>query len=87
MVQAHQSHNRSVQVHGDLPADPVHGETPPPCTGGKKLFLCHLYQAKIKRRDEEKGSETRVQMKGPNCFRVLHTTSTLELHISIPAVD
>jgi len=77
------SHNRSVQLNGDVLADSVHGETPPPLVGG----ISHadaIYTRQIQ--SEEKGSETRVQMKRPNSFRVLRT-STLELYTSITVVD
>jgi len=30
IVRTHKSHNRSVQLNGDLSADPAHGENPPP---------------------------------------------------------
>jgi len=62
IVRTHKSHNRSVQHNGDLSADPAHGETPHPLTGGKNPCRRHLYRAEIQRREEEK-RETRKHLK------------------------
>jgi hypothetical protein len=48
------SHNRSVQLNGDLSADLANGETPPPVAGGKNSCQRHLYWAEIQRRKQEK---------------------------------
>jgi len=62
LVRNHKSRYRLVQLNGDLSADPVHGETPPPLAGGKNPCRRHLYRAVIQRREEEK-RETRKHPK------------------------
>jgi len=62
LVQNHKSRYRLVQLNGDLSADPAHGETPHPLTGGENPCWCHLYWAEIQRREEEK-RETRKHLK------------------------
>jgi hypothetical protein len=54
LIRNHKSRDRLVQLNGDLSADPAHGETPHPLTGGKNLCRRHLYWAEIQRREEEK---------------------------------
>jgi len=58
IVQTHTSHNWSVQLNGDLLADPVLRETPPPLAGGKHPSWRHLCRAVIQRRKAE-NRETR----------------------------
>jgi len=62
LVRNHKSRYRLVQLNGDLSADPAHGETRHPLTGGKNLCRRHLYRAEIQRREEEK-RETRKHLK------------------------
>jgi len=62
LVQNHKSRYRLVQLNGDLLVDPAHRETPHPLTGGENPCRCHLYQAVIQRREEEK-RETRKHLK------------------------
>jgi len=80
VIQSHKSHNRSVQLNGVLSADPAHGETPPPVTGGKNPCRRHLYRAEIQRREEKR--ETKKHPKvipSPYLHFQTHTPMTIIL--------